>query len=508
MENIRDRIVKQRRGTIHRHGHTQGEEVPAERTVPLVPFGSSPLLLCEIKRKSPSKGDIAAGLDATSQAKLYVDQEIGAVSVLTEKDFFGGSLQDLHRVKTAFPHLSVLRKDFLLEPEDIRVSFRAGADAVLLIAGILSEEELADLYTLSTSLGMDVLLEIHSDEDIWKAEKIGPRFTGINARDLTSFTVDMLTPIRVKRSITWDTRVVFESGIQRFEDAVLAGSAGFDGILVGESVLRQPALARELKEGFTFGLSARGQHNSRKNKPDRIPRAGHNFWERLVERQLRNRRQQPGRRDVSIISRPLIKVCGLTNRADVDYAEEAGADLLGFVLAPSPRQVSTAFIAELGRRKALTVGVYVGTETERELPSDIRALLDEGTLDCIQFHGHEAPEHCYPMAFPYYKTIRVQDAGSLAGLKGYHSPRVLIDAFSPKAYGGTGTTIDTSLAREASRIKPLWLAGGITPENVGGIIQDLRPELIDCSSGLECRPGKKDHAKIRHFFEEIAHAVQ
>ncbi|MFW6261108.1 MAG: bifunctional indole-3-glycerol phosphate synthase/phosphoribosylanthranilate isomerase, partial [Spirochaetota bacterium] len=131
--SIRDEIVARRRARISAEGHALGADVPAERIAPLVRFLRAPRLVCEIKRKSPSRGAIDAGLDPVELAGRYVSRGVRSVSVLTEEDFFAGSLADLMAVKRAHPNLAVLRKDFLVDEEDVEVSYRAGADAVLLI---------------------------------------------------------------------------------------------------------------------------------------------------------------------------------------------------------------------------------------------------------------------------------------------------------------------------------------------------------------------------------------
>jgi phosphoribosylanthranilate isomerase len=139
----------------------------------------------------------------------------------------------------------------------------------------------------------------------------------------------------------------------------------------------------------------------------------------------------------------------------------------------------------------------------RRLDPAVRELLARGLVDAIQFHGDEAPGECAEMAFPYFKAVRIQGAGDIASMQGFLSPRVLADAWSATAAGGTGSRIPAELAREAGNIAPLWLAGGIGPENVGEILDGLAPELIDASSGLEESPGRKDPARLKVFFEEI-----
>ncbi len=192
--NIRDTIVAARRRRLQARGHSQGLSLPEKRTVPLVPFSSTPLLICEIKRRSPSRGEIDPGLDPVRRAKAYSQGGVRTFSVLTEEEFFGGGLSDLVAVKSAFPEATVLRKDFLVDPEDIEVSFRMGADAILLIASVLEKQRLEELYTLATRMGLSVLLEVHSKEDVEKVRSLRPAWVGINARNLETFRTDFCIP--------------------------------------------------------------------------------------------------------------------------------------------------------------------------------------------------------------------------------------------------------------------------------------------------------------------------
>jgi indole-3-glycerol phosphate synthase/phosphoribosylanthranilate isomerase len=478
-------IVAGRRRRVAAEGAELGEPVPGSRRQPLVPLApgtaaagggaGAPLLICEIKRRSPSRGAIAPGLDAVEQAQRYAAAGVRAVSVLTEPDHFGGALADLIAVKEACPHLSVLRKDFLLDERDLEVSYRAGADAVLLLAACLSTDELDRLYRRALAMGMTPLVEVHDDAELAKARAVRPLLTGINSRDLTTFEVDTTLPARLRPAVDWPTTLLFESGIHCAEDAAFARSAGFDGVLVGEAVVRRPELVAELHAV----LSADTDH------------VGHGrFWERVFA--ARHRLAGSGR--------PMIKVCGITNRADAELAVELGADVLGFILAPAPRRARTDAIRELADLPVLKVGVVVNDVSEA-LP-----LLRDGFLDALQLHGDEQPDRCYEIAFPYYKALRVGVPADLDAEGAYRCPRVLLDAYSPAARGGTGQRVaDDLLARRAAAkgVRPLWLAGGMGPDNVAAVIRNHAPELIDASSRLEAEPGRKDHDKLRAFFREV-----
>lgn len=200
-----------------------------------------------------------------------------------------------------------------------------------------------------------------------------------------------------------------------------------------------------------------------------------------------------------------MKVCGITNRADAELAVALGADLLGFILAPAPRRARPEAIRELADLPVLKVGVVVNDVTEA-LP-----LLRDGCLDALQLHGDEQPGECYEIAFPYYKAVRVGAPADLDAEAAYHCPRVLLDAYSPAARGGTGQRVaDDLLARRATGegARPLWLAGGIGADNVAAVIRAHAPELIDASSRLEAAPGRKDHDKLRAFFHAVQSTVQ
>lgn len=468
---ILQEIAGLRRGRIRKLGHAMGAVIPASRTVPLVPFGREPFIVCEVKRRSPSRGGIAPGRDAVGQARVYAEHGAQSVSVLTEQDRFDGSLEDLVRIKTEMPGLSVLRKDFLLDVEDIDVSWKAGADAVLLIASLLDPETLADMHARALRLGMSALVELHDIDDIEKCRAIAPPLVGINSRDLSTFSVDLLDPVGLLPRVPWKRRALFESGIRGAEDVLLARSAGFDGVLVGETAMRTPQVIPELAQSLRA-------------------RPG-GFWPRLWARRL------PGR--------PLVKICGITRSSDAEAARALGADAVGFVFAPSRRRAEPSLLRELEGLDILKVAVVV-TEADggsRRLDPEVRELLALGLIDAVQFHGDEAPNECASMAFPYFKAVRVRDRQDVDAMPTYHSPRVLADAWSSAAAGGTGSRIPEELAHGAATAGPLWLAGGLRPENIGEVIDVLAPELIDASSGLEESPGQKNRARLKVFFEEI-----
>lgn len=455
-----------------------GVDVPQRRSSPVNPLLGGPPLICEVKRRSPSRGAIDETLDPVALVASYVQHGARSVSVLTEEDHFHGSLRDLIEIKAAFPHVAALRKDFLLSVDDVVVSHRAGADAVLLIASVLARDELADMLRAAQDLGMTALVELHDVADVDKTRPLSPPTIGINSRNLADFTVDLLTPLRLRRHIDWEHSCLFESGLFTQGHAHFVSSSGFSGALVGEGVVRDPSAIPGLIRGLTGQVrSVKYQHPSG------------DFWKRLVER--------------SHGVRPLVKVCGITNRADAEHAVDHGADMLGFVFADSPRRTYPELVRELRNLPVLKAGVVVSGGKHGPLPSEIGRLLSEGVLDVIQFHGDEDPAMCAATAFPYYRAVRAGSPSDLEQLGDYDCPRILIDARSETAYGGTGKRVSADVVRSAQQTGAVWLAGGLDPDNIAPLVSEFHPELVDVSSGLEHAPGKKDPEKVKRFFQEI-----
>jgi indole-3-glycerol phosphate synthase/phosphoribosylanthranilate isomerase len=491
---LRD-IVEGRRQRIARDGHDMGSPVPARRDAAhpvagTAGFSAEPFVICEIKRRSPSRGAISEDLDPVAQARRYAEAGVGSISVLTEQDRFGGSLDDLMAVKHAYPHLAVLRKDFLIDEEDVEVSYRAGADAVLLIAAILRPEKLAAMYRRATSLGLAALVEVHNRAELEAVRESGvrPEIMGINARDLNTFRVDLLAPLELRKEIDWPCKVVFESGIFAPAQVALAASGGFTGVLVGEAAVREPALAGRLAQGLLA--------------PDSFPAGGADFWGRVLE--ARGNRGSSAARSSGggpQAGRPLVKICGIAREEDGRLAAELGADIIGFVFAESPRRASLALLKQLRDLALLKIAVVTAVPS----PELIQAR-EEGLIDAFQYHGDESPLECLERGQPFYKALRIRDAGDTRSIMDYPVPRVLIDAWSPTAAGGTGRRLDAESVRRAAGEKPLWLAGGLDPDNVAGVIRDFAPELVDASSGLESVPGRKDPQLMRRYFEEIERA--
>ena len=203
--------------------------------------GSSPFIkvIAEVKRRSPSKGVLAPDLDVAELAKVYRDAGASAVSVLTDEEYFDGSLEDLQRVHKSV-ELPVLRKDFTVSENDVLDAADAGAGAVLLIVAALSNEEIVTFIDLAESCGMDALVEVHDVEEAHRALDCGAKVIGINQRDLRSFEVDPEHAASVMDVLPRECLTVCESGLSTVRDVERAAQAGFDAVLVGEAFVTAP----------------------------------------------------------------------------------------------------------------------------------------------------------------------------------------------------------------------------------------------------------------------------
>lgn len=498
MPDILEQIVSARRADYKLRGATFGAAVPEHRKRPIVPFLREPGTILEIKRASPSKGDIAPDLDPVKIAGQYRAAGTRNISILTEERYFKGSLSDFLAVADAYCDVALLRKDFILYEDEIDVSWRAGADAVLLIARILDTETLLRLAQRCRSFSMVPLIEVRESGDLEKLSAAisgGPVVAGVNSRDLATFKTDPLVPAILRRKLP--CTAVFESGATTPAACSFARRLGFEGLLIGEAAAKNPDGAASLVSAFE---SAR-------------PDWAGQFWREMGQRIQQSRGK----------GRPLVKICGLTSTDDALCAARGGADLLGFIFAESPRKTDAETVRTIAR-KILETGydfpgplpllVGVITETDSESARMAFSLVCEGVLDAIQYHG-DTPEQ---------DLSRIDKAGGNYGIGKYAvvrlgsgddlecidrlllngEPRILVDARVEGIAGGTGQTIPRNLVRRVCDRSGLWLAGGIGPTNIRRYLDEFSPELVDVSSSLESAPGKKDETLIASFFREIA----
>jgi indole-3-glycerol phosphate synthase len=362
--------------------------------------------IAEVKRRSPSAGDLRP--DADPLAATFERAGASAVSVLVD-DRFGGSIGDLWAAR-ASAGLPLLAKGFFREEEELARLKEAGADAVLLLLRDLDDDRVAALTARAAELELDTLVEAHDADELERAVRLNADPIGLNARDLGTFRIDRAAQLELVSRAPRDRVVVAESGIASRAQGAAAELAGADALLVGSTLMRASDPAAKLAE---------------------------------------------------LISRPLVKVCGLTREEDVAVAVEAGADLTGFILAKeSPRRAADVLPVP---DTVLSVAVYVGEAGDA--PSDLVQLYPRQD----DHRGRDA--------------VLLRDGDEVARV--VDLPWLESDP--------------THLDRARATAGRVMLAGGLGPENVGAAIDEVRPWAVDASSSLETEPGVKDHERVRAY---------
>jgi len=204
-------------------------------------------LIAEIKKASPSKGIIRENFDLKRIASIYKDKGVQAISVLTEEDYFQGSASFINEVK-AIAEVPILRKDFILEPYQVYESRYFGADAILLIADLLSKDELSEFMGIAAHLGMDCLVEVHNEKQLKKILNMKMPLIGINNRDLHTMDVDFKTTERLFPLIPKDNIVVIESGIKSYQDVLFLKILGANAVLIGQAFMEAADIGRKVEE--------------------------------------------------------------------------------------------------------------------------------------------------------------------------------------------------------------------------------------------------------------------
>ncbi|KAF7960645.1 hypothetical protein EAE96_000320 [Botrytis aclada] len=508
-ENILDKIFAHRKAAV-----AAQKEIPSLRpsdlqaayeldiAPPLVPFvqrlRKSPFplsLMAEIKRASPSKGVISLSTCAPAQARTYALAGASVISVLTEPEWFKGSIDDLRAVRQALEGMpnrpAVLRKEFIFEEYQILEARLAGADTVLLIVKMLDEETLYRLYHYSVSLGMEPLVEVNTSEEMTIAVNLGAKAIGVNNRNLTSFEVDLDTTSRLLSQVPKETIVCALSGISGPKDVEAYQKNGVGAVLVGEALMRAKDTAlfiRELLGGSTT-----------QSKP--------------------------------ASGSLLVKICGTRNAETATEAIKAGADLIGMILVPGrgrhvpykdaiaiskavhqaqqttgtvvsdrvSNQASDFFsnaASNISSHRPLLVGVFQNQPIE-----EILELQKAYDLDIVQLHGDEPLEWANIIPVPVIRSFKPGQVG--LGRRGYHTIPLL-----DSASGGSGQKLDiTEVKATLTKDQGLRviLAGGLNPENVAEAVLsagDVGDRVIgvDVSSGVE-ENGAQSIEKIKAFIK-------
>ena len=368
--------------------------------------------IAEVKRRSPSAGDLRPDADAATLAAAFERSGAAAVSILVDERF-GGSWDDLRAARAA-TGVPLLAKGFFSRPGHLEEARRSEADAVLLLLRDLGDQSMVELLQTAATLGLDALVEAHDGDELGRAVALGAEVIGINARDLSTFRIDRAAQLELVAKAPRDRVIVAESGIASRAQGAAAELAGADAILVGSTLMRSADPPAELRK---------------------------------------------------LISRPLVKVCGLTREEDVGVAAEAGADMAGFILVPeSPRAAKEVLPVP---ETMLSVEVHVGEYNGQ-------------VADLVQLYERREG------------SVRGRDAVLLR--QGKPVARVLD---LPWEEEDDPHHIERARTAEGRVV----LAGRLGPENVGQAIEAVRPWAVDAASRLEAAPGIKDHDKVRAYVE-------
>ena len=409
--------------------------------------------IMEVKRASPSGHRSALSVREAVRAYAPVAD---AISVLTDGPAFAGSIDDLAETRKLFDG-PILAKDFIVDPGQVTEARAAGADAVLAMMSVLSDAEARAVMDEAARLNMDVIVEVHDEEELERALSLRPKIIGINNRDLKTLTTDLDVTERLAPLIPAGVLAIAESGIAARKDIDRLAPA-VDAFLVGSALMSAP----------DTGQAARA----------------------LVHGQ--------------------VKLCGLTNAADIDLAGASGATHAGLIFVPgTPRAIAQdkgPKLAEWTRAAGMKV---VGIFRDSPITGIVRSVSDAG-LDAVQLHGGETDEYVEALRGRLAAATEVWAACPVNGTAAparRGADRSLFDTASQGANGGTGTAFDWKLVAGRDDLPDAFLAGGIGPDNARAAAA-VGAFGLDVGSRIECAPGIKDPDKVAALFAALRPAAR
>ncbi|MDU6270325.1 MAG: indole-3-glycerol phosphate synthase TrpC [Veillonella sp.] len=427
-------------------------------------------VIAEVKKASPSLGDINLDVDIVQQAQTYEANGAVMISVLTDEVFFKGHLDYLKEISSQV-EIPTLNKDFIIDEYQIYQAKVWGASAILLICACLDVPTLTKFRELADSLGLSSLVEAHDEHEVQMAIDCGARIIGVNNRNLKDFTVDVQNSVRLRNLVQDDVIFVSESGLETPEDIQVLRDNNIGVALMGETFMRSPNKVEKL--AYLYGPT---------------------------------------------YYTPKIKMCGISKVETIPAVVEAQPDYMGLVFAPSKRQVTVdqakILVSELHKQYAnrynrnviqwsndvvqefiKTVGIFVN-----ETLDNLVTIATEVNLDAVQLHGDEDEAFIQSLKertnVEVWKAVQIRSAADAEAWIDSSADMLLFDAYHKDERGGMGEVFDWSCLDEFER--PFMLAGGIDSTNVARAIRTVRPYGIDISSGIETE-GVKDDEKIKAF---------
>ncbi|CAG8507068.1 7417_t:CDS:1 [Paraglomus brasilianum] len=488
-----------------------------------------PAIMAEVKRASPSKGNINLSVNAAQQALEYTRAGASVISVLTEGRWFKGSLNDMRQVRDILSSIpnrpAILRKDFIVDTYQIMEARLHGADTILLIVSMLSDEQLVELYDFAKDLGMEPLVEVHDEIEMKRALALGAKVIGVNNRNLHNFEVDVGTTSRLAELAPKDVILAALSGISTRDDVLPYLDHGVGAFLIGEALMK--AKDKRLFVEQILGIAPPTHDAQKDDQPEQQELQKTSTWPKS----------------------PLVKICGINTVEAAIEATDAGADIIGLIFAKSKRQVTVDRALEIVNvirelqseklfdsvkvepeeksrtilpgedawfhihaqrinraRKPLIVGVF-----QNQSLDEIITITDHVKLDLIQLHGDEPLDLARYLPVPAIKAFHIDQSFkniTLVTQPGYNAYVLLDTKVHGSEYsGGSGKTFDWSFAKKVHDAGvPVILAGGLTPDNVIDAATTVKPWIVDTSSGVET-DGEKDVIKIVEFIKNAKSVV-
>jgi indole-3-glycerol phosphate synthase / phosphoribosylanthranilate isomerase len=422
---------------------------PTRRSLKAALAKAGARFILEVKRASPSQGQLRAAAEPEAIARSYAGVA-DAISVLTDTPYFQGSLDDLARVRSVFDG-PILAKDFIVDLRQVAEARIQGADAVLAMLSVLSAAEAAELLIEAKRLGMHVIVEVHDEAELEIAIALGAPIIGINNRNLKTLEVDLAVTERLAPKAPADRILIAESGIRDRRD-VERLSPHVDAFLVGTSLMRAEDPAQAARE-LAFGR---------------------------------------------------VKACGLTRADDARLAAE-GATYGGIIFVPgSPRYVGAGEAIALAQAVhgagLKSVGVFRNERLMR-----VAQMVQRLGLDVVQLHGEEGPDYIAGLRNLIGADREIWAASPVSGaspLRRTGADRTLYDNVQNGRCGGTGLAFDWNRLGQAESLGRDLVAGGLSPVNAAEAAR-LGAFALDVNSGVESAPGRKDPEKMRAFFEAL-----
>jgi len=402
-------------------------------------------LIAEIKKASPSEKQIYQGtFSAAEIASVYEKSGADAISVLTDEKYFKGSLENLKQARGATENIPILMKDFFIDEYQIYLARYCGADAILLIVALLTEEQINTYIEITKSLGMDVLLEVHNPRELEIALKSNAEIIGVNNRDLHTFKIDTKTFIRLFPQIPDSKITVAESGYTIDSANQVLGFA--NAVLIGSSIMRSEDMDESIRKIKT-----------------------------------------PRRR---------FKACGIRTLKDARHCDDQGIAFVGLNFVPSSKRrinVETAGTISSSLKNSYSVGIFQDQTLE-----EVAQISKDTGLDFVQLSGSESVAYCREMELPVIKTLKLKDLDSAEDY-GEDVDMFIVDGAIP----GSGEGYDYSKLKDFNPPKPFFVAGGVNPENARAIISTLPGAAgLDVASGIESE-GVVDTDKIDRIRQAI-----